>query len=411
MVTTFVFTEASVSALKPPPNRREYHKDSKFPGLQVCVTSTGAKTYYFVKRVSGKPKRLWLGTTEQLSVVNARKAAAKQASKIADGADPQSERRARRKEPTLADLWAIYLEMHAKRQKKTWKDDKRLYENCLNDLHAKRLSAVTQNVVAKWHGTVAKDHGPIQANRCKALLSSMFSKASAAVGYIGPNPCRGVASFPEHSRERFLLPVEMSAFFSALAAEPAYWQAFFLLCLFTGCRKGNVASMEWVEVDLENALWHIPGGKMKNGRSTTIALCAPALAILKTRHEGKNGSPYVFPVTNREGPVIHVQKAWERIMDRAKLQNLHIHDLRRTQGSWQAAMGISLAIIGKSLGHADLKSTQVYARLQLDPVRDAVSRASNSMIHTAGFKIGSNGMELLTAEPRKEAGDNDTQEQ
>ena len=125
MGRNFSFTEATIKALKPPEGGREYHKDRTFPGLQVCVTATGSKTYYFVKRVAGKPKRLWLGTVDQLSVANARKAAAKQASKIADGADPQSERQARRKEPTLAKLWASYLELHAKRQKKTWKEDQR----------------------------------------------------------------------------------------------------------------------------------------------------------------------------------------------------------------------------------------------------------------------------------------------
>ena len=89
--------------------------------------------------------------------------------------------------------------------------------------------------------------------------------------------------------------------------------------------------------------------------------------------------------------------------------NLHMHDLRRTQGSWQAAMGISLAIIGKSLGHADLKSTQVYSRLQLDPVKDAVSRASGAMVEAAGVQIGGSGVELVVTE-QKEGGDNGPQE-
>ncbi len=409
MGTTFVFTEAKVKTLAVPKTGRVYHKDRTFPGLQVCVTEAGTKTYYFVKRVSGKPKRLWLGAVDQLSVTNARKAAAKQAATIAGGADPQSERKAARHEPTFTQLWESYLELHAKPQKKSWKDDQRRYDKYLTDLHDKRLSTITQAVIAKWHGTIAKDHGRSQANRCKALISTMFNKASGAVGFTGANPCRGVAKFPERSRERFLLPAEMSAFFTALSQENGYWQAFFLLCLFTGCRRGNVASMEWTELDLENALWHIPGSKTKNKRPTSIALCVPALAILKTRHGERNGSPYVFPAP-RKGPLNNPQITWERIRSKAKLEDLHIHDLRRTQGSWQAAMGISLAIIGKSLGHTDPKSTQVYARLQLDPVRDAVSRASDSMISASGFHVGSNGVELLTVEPKKEGRSNGTQQ-
>ena len=197
----------------------------------------------------------------------------------------------------------------------------------------------------------------------------------------------------------------MNAFFTALAKEDPYWQAYFLLCLFTGCRKGNVAAMEWAEVDLENALWHIPATKTKNKRPMTVALCLPALAILKSRHDQRNGSPYVFPALKTDGHLRHPDDPWERILAASKIQDLHIHDLRRTQGSWQAAMGISLAIIGKSLGHANLASTQVYARLQVDPIRDAVSRASEKMISAGGFRVGSGGVELLTAEPRKEAAD------
>ena len=188
-----------------------------------------------------------------------------------------------------------YLELHAKPRKKTWKDDERQYNKYLPTLHNKRLSAITQPIVAKWHGTIAKEHGPIQANRCKASLATMFSKASAAVGYTGPNPAVGVANFPERSRERFLLPAEMKAFFTALAAEDVYWQAFFLLCLFTGSRRGNVAAMEWPEIDLENAVWHIPGSKTKNKRPTTISLCAPALAILKDSPRATERQPLRFP--------------------------------------------------------------------------------------------------------------------
>jgi hypothetical protein len=85
-----------------------------------------------------------------------------------------------------------------------------------------------------------------------------------------------------------------------------------------------------------------------------------------------------------------------------------MHDLRRTQGSWQAAMGISLAIIGKSLGHADLKSTQVYSRLQLDPVAHAVSRASGAMVAAAGVAIGGSGVVIDTTLAKEGGGNGKT---
>lgn len=398
------FSKRRLEALPVPQDRRVYYHDLTTDGLQLCITPKGARTFYFRRWCNGCAARIPLGKFPAMTVEQAQRQAKTLTGQIAAGGDPQAARQARRHEATLAELWENYLELHAKPRKKSWKDDERQYNKYLAPLHNKRLSAITQAVVAKWHGSIAKDHGPIQANRCKALLATMFSKASAAVGYTGPNPVAGVANFPEQSRERFLLPAEMKAFFTALAALDPYWQAFFLLCLFTGSRRGNVASMEWNEIDLENAVWHIPQTKTKNKKPTTLSLCAPALAILKKRHEQRNGSPYVFPAFKGDGHVIDPRKQWDRLLTTAKLENLHMHDLRRTQGSWQAAMGISLAIIGKSLGHADLKSTQVYSRLQLDPVKDAVSRASGAMIEAAGVQIDVDGVKLLEhkEEGRKE---------
>jgi integrase len=73
-------------------------------------------------------------------------------------------------------------------------------------------------------------------------------------------------------------------------------------------------------------------------------------------------------------------KAWKRVLERAKLDsNLTMHDLRRTAGSWMAMQGSSLLVIGKALGHRDSRSTQVYARLAHDPVRDAVNSAASAI--------------------------------
>jgi integrase len=457
MVTTFPFTEARIRALKPPtaqdPNGRDYHKDSKCPGLQLAVFPTGKKVYYFVKRMDGKPTRLKLGTTKDLSADDARELAKVHAGKVASGENPQAARRARREEPLLSALWEAYLELHAKARKKTWQDDERMYKKYMGPLVGKRLSAVTKPMVAKWHGQLAKDHGPIQANRCKALLATMFSKASAAVGYSGTNPCIGVANFAERSRERFLLPAEMKAFFTALASEDEIWREFFILCLFTGSRRGNVASMRWEEIDLANAMWHVPADKTKNKRPGVVALSPPALMILQKRREQADGCEWVFPSGRTDGHVIDPRKSWERILsamrccpkcgemagakpkqcpkcnafvtskqtkcpackenvaapavcrkcehklpDAASI-NLHMHDLRRSLGSWQAALGASLVVIGKSLGHADLKSTQVYSRLQLDPIKESVSRAADAMMLAAGVN-------LLDVKPVKEDGDN-----
>lgn len=88
------------------------------------------------------------------------------------------------------------------------------------------------------------------------------------------------------------------------------------------------------------------------------------------------------------------KKGWKRILERAGIDNLRIHDLRRTLGSWQAKTGASLAIIGKSLNHKNQNTTAIYARLDLDPVRDSVNKATSAMMQAAGLNNGATVMQL-----------------
>lgn len=69
------------------------------------------------------------------------------------------------------------------------------------------------------------------------------------------------------------------------------------------------------------------------------------------------------------------------------ITDLRIHDLRRTLGSWQAKTGASLPIIGKSLNHKTQQATAIYARLDLDPVRQSFDIATQAMWNAAGIKI------------------------
>ncbi|NHX27617.1 tyrosine-type recombinase/integrase, partial [Escherichia coli] len=76
--------------------------------------------------------------------------------------------------------------------------------------------------------------------------------------------------------------------------------------------------------------------------------------------------------------------AWDRIRKDAGIEDIRIHDLRRTLGSYQAATGANGYIIGKSLGHKSQQSTAIYARLNLDPVRESVNKATDAMFGYMG---------------------------
>ncbi len=380
------FTQARLKALKAPATDRHYFYDAKVAGLCLCLTVAGSKTFYLYKKVDGRPVRVRLGRFPDLSIDLARKAVADLTGELARGVDIVAERRSKRQEQTVNELFSQWMEVHAKPRKRSWRDDERQYHKYLATFHNRRISSLRTAEISRWHARLAKASGLYQANRVKALLSTLLNFA-VRLEMLVVNPCRSVPNFPEQSRERFLLPSEMKAFFDALVAAGEPWHDFFQLCLFTGARRGNVAAMAWQEIDLDRMTWSIPASKTKNKKPTTIALPPPAVVILRGRLEWTAGSAWVFPAYSASGHVTDPRKAWERVRKTSGLTDLRMHDLRRSLGSWQAAAGASLAVIGASLGHADLKSTQVYARLQLDPVRAAVDQATAAMLKASGVKV------------------------
>jgi integrase len=140
--------------------------------------------------------------------------------------------------------------------------------------------------------------------------------------------------------------------------------------------------MKWENISLIRQEWRILD--TKNGMAQTIPLTAEAMIILQRRHITKNAE-FVFPGIGLSGHLVEPKKGWKRILHHADIQDLRLHDLRRTLGSWQAKTGASSVIIGKSLNHKSPSSTAVYARLELDPVRASVSRATEAMLLAGGF--------------------------
>lgn len=142
--------------------------------------------------------------------------------------------------------------------------------------------------------------------------------------------------------------------------------------------------MTWEELALDRATWTIPGAKFKNGRAMTVHLPGPALDILRRRTAESNGSPWVFPGRRHGKHLTDPTKPWKAILAKAGLTDLRLHDLRRTMGSWQAATGASLPVIGKSLGHLNQGTTAIYARLDLAPIVEAVDKAAAAMLAAGG---------------------------
>jgi integrase len=355
---------------------RSYAYDLKTPGLAFCCTAAGHRSFYLYRRVAGRPHRIRLGGYPEITIEQARIQAARMNGEIASGGNPQLAKRLGRAESTVGDLLAHYIEAHAKLHKKTWKDDEVQFERYLETWRNRKLSTIRKSDVQAMHAKVGRENGTYAANRMLALISSMWNRA-AEVGFRGENPAKGIKKFKEKSRERFLQAEEFPRFFKAVQAElNTTIRDFVLISLLTGARRANVQAMRWDEISFERAVWIIPDTKA--GTPLALPLSENAMAILKDRKD--NDSEWVFPSHGRAGHLMEPKAAWAAILKRAGITDLRLHDLRRTLGSWQAAAGASLPIIGKSLGHKNQSTTAIYARLNLDPVRVSVNAATVAMI-------------------------------
>ena len=384
----FNFTKAALfKAPASPKGKLDYYKDTREPGLELIATSGGAKTFYLYRKINGRPERVKLGKFPDMSVENARKAAQRNKGLIAAGINPNEEKRRIRDEHTFKELFDEYMERYSKVHKKSWLYDEREVNKHLPHLFKRKISTIKHDEISRLHAKIGKESGLYQANRILERIRSIYNKA-IEWGWRGTNPATGIKKFKEKSRDRFITSEEMPKFFKALEREDNKTaRDFFKVLLLTGVRKTNALTMRWDQINFKEKIWRIP--ETKNGEPLTIPLNDHVITLLKERRGNplkdsfkENLCPWVFPGEGKTGHLNDPKKAWTRLLKRSGIKDLRMHDLRRTFGSWQAALGANGYIIGKSLGHKSQQSTAIYARLNLDPVRASTDRAIEAMLLT-----------------------------
>jgi integrase len=356
--------------------------DTDEPGFGVRC-QRGAPTFFVRKFANGRRHFETIGEfgTGGLTVTTARDKASRMIAAIRDGISP-AERRARdRAMPTVAELAENWLDVHvdAKLKSKTAKD----YRSTLNihvlpALGRLRTDRLDEMSVADMHQR-GRDT-PYAANRALAVVSKMMEFAERQ-GFRpkGSNPVTGIERFREEKRERFLSTKELIALGQALSSEeildrhsPLSIAAIGFL-LLTGMRLQEVLRLRHEEVDLQRAMLFL--GDSKTGKKS-IVLGLHAVELLSSL-PSMAGSPWVFPSSvDPQKPMYDVKKTWTSISRVAGLEGVRIHDLRHSFASVAASSGGSLPMIGRLLGHSQAQTTQRYAHLAHDPVRQLADQAS-----------------------------------
>jgi integrase len=366
--------------------------DGGVPGLYLQVQPSGHKSWIMrFRRPSGAQAKLTLGRADVsssreppgepvigglLSLAAARQLAAEVNRQRAQGRDVIAESKRAKAERKTADAntfaraAADFVEQHAKRRTRTWREKARLLgiqadgriipkgladrwgERAVATVTADDIHALVQEARAKGvPGLERRVTGP-NDSRAAAILAALSKLFSWLVQQrrLGANPCVGVhRPPPPRPRDRVLTDSEIVAFWRAAEAERWEFGAVLKLCLLLGQRLGEVRGMRRDEISDDGTSWLIPASRVKNKREHLVPL--PPLARQIVADTDGRGV-FVFSTTGGRRPAAIGSKIKKRLDARMRTTKpWREHDLRRTCATGMAELGVPPHIVEAVLNH------------------------------------------------------------
>lgn len=220
-------------------------------------------------------------------------------------------------------------------------------------------------------------------NRFIVLLSFIYNLAIKwEIPAVSKNPCRNVDKFKITCyKERFLSESEAERLMVCINNSQNKLLRYFVpLALVTGARKRELLDAQWSHFDLPKKIWSIP--MTKSGRPRYVPLTDQALQVLVNlelflislgMRDDLAGTPWLFPNPRTGKPYNTIFKAWNTARNEAGLGDVRIHDLRHSFASALVNKGVPIYDVQKLLGHSNIKTTERYAHLAPDRLRESAS--------------------------------------
>ncbi|RYB01516.1 tyrosine-type recombinase/integrase [Lichenibacterium ramalinae] len=333
--------------------------DDDIPGFGLRIRAGGKRTWIAQYRLGTKQRRVTLGTPETVDAEQARQLARTTLARVSLGEDPQSIK-VQAKAQAAVTLGAVvprYLAHVEGRQRPGHHDDvRRYFDRHWAPLAGFALASIDRARVAARLSEMARDNGPIAANRARAALSAFYTWAIGE-GIAHDNPVMGTNKPAEEVvRDRVLSDAEVALIWRH--AGVGDFGVIVRLLLLTACRREEVGGMAWSE--LQGATWTIPAERTKNGRAHELMLPPAAMAVL-TAQPARDGRDLVFG--SRAGPFSGWSKAKAELDARmlaalkaergtkAVLEPWRLHDLRRTAATRMGDLGVQPHVVEAVLNH------------------------------------------------------------
>lgn len=341
--------------------------DDALTGFGVIVYASGKRAFFVEYGPKGARKRMVLGQYGPMTVEAARALALAKLAEASAGGDPLGERERLAKIPTFPK-WRDEYMVEVRRRKKHPRHDEGYLQLAADAWTTLRLDQITRRDVKSAMEAVAA-RGQTTANRWLTSVRACF-QAALRDGLITENPATLIKPFRESApRSRVLSDEEFGRVIAAFEALPdPFVRAAFVILMDTGARKSEVLTARWEDFDLEGGLWRLPA--TKSGRPQIIPLTPGTVAYLRTV---ERIGPWLIPGRDAANHREDLRNGWVDIRKAAGVEDVTIHDLRRTFGL-HIARKAGLHIASKLLRHSDIRVTErVYAPLGIDDLRAAVT--------------------------------------
>ncbi len=355
-------TPKGVLALK----KEGYYADSDAVGLyvQVAYRQKGGKLdrkhgltrswiYRYTSPVTKRVRMMGLGSCEVITLAEARDLAKAARRLVTLGADPiehrnaslEAEREAYIKEQaskmTFAACVESYLAEHLGKFRNAkhrwqWQETLRRASDAFGDISVRNIDTpmITKFLTPIWHKT------PETGSRIRGRIEKVLDWAKVHQFRNGENPARWKGHLehvfaPAKGTNYAAMPfANVPAFFSRLCGRGSASAKALQFLILTAARSGEVRRATWDEIDLDKALWTIPGERMKAGREHTVALSKQAIALLKAL---PRMGTYVFPGAVESKPLSDM--ALMQLLRGMDLHGYKVHGFRSSFRDWAGDLG------------------------------------------------------------------------
>ncbi|MDR1233099.1 MAG: site-specific integrase [Puniceicoccales bacterium] len=369
----FRFTKMKLSNAKPPSKGVLILHDMEESTLKAHVTPKGNVIFYYRNTINGIPHRESLGTHGHLTIDEARIMANRLKLAHVQGLTLSEKFAQDNGDLSFQEGFHEFMERYSRKEKRSWKDDDREIKKHVRHWFERKMKDITKFDVQTLVEHIADNSGKTQANHVLERISAIYNKL-IDWGYKLENPTKGVRKYKLPKRTRFLSAEELPRFWEIMDNyEHTELPTVVKIALFTGARKANILSMRWCDIDWDRGVWNIP--MTKNGEPHTVPLTRDLVKVLRERYATfrcNRNAKWVFPSDiSKSGHLEDIKKTWMKMIQLATISNFHFHDLRHTFASYQAMNGSSLKIIGATLGHKSMQSTDRYAQLADQSIRQS----------------------------------------